>query len=132
MARHDAGAFHGHCEAHPATAGEGTTIACSSGVGGGSHVYSAVNLRPLVENFPEGHASGVSDAAMSPHYDAVLERRGAVTPRADHRIPNPSSVRFRESLQRTLRLKHSTAGWPARGAQGSLQPGRNRRLRRMT
>ncbi len=77
--------------------GDGATIACSSGVGGGSHVYSAVNIRPLAENFWEGHASGVSDASMSAHYEAVLTRMGSVTPMADHRIPNSSSVRFKNT-----------------------------------
>jgi len=75
---------------------KGTTIACSSGVGGGSHVYSAVNIRPLAENYWEGHAEGISDAGMSRHYNAVLERMGSVTPMADHRIPNTSVVRFKD------------------------------------
>ena len=70
-------------------------IACSSGVGGGSHVYSAINIRPLAENYWEGHADGISDAVMSPHYDAVLERMDSTTPMADHRIPNTSVARFR-------------------------------------
>ncbi len=73
---------------------DGATIACSSGVGGGSHVYSATTIRPLVDDYWEGHAEGVSDAVMSPHYDAVLERMGSITPMADHRIPNTSRVRF--------------------------------------
>lgn len=75
----------------------GVTIACSSGVGGGSHVYSAINIRPLAENYWEGHADGISDAAMSRHYDSVLERMGSVTPMADHRIPNTSVVRFKDT-----------------------------------
>lgn len=73
----------------------GVTIACSSGVGGGSHVYSAINIRPMAENYWEGHADGISDAVMSPHYDAVLERMDSTTPMADHRIPNTSVARFR-------------------------------------
>ncbi|MBI4693831.1 MAG: GMC family oxidoreductase [Gammaproteobacteria bacterium] len=77
--------------------GKGATIACSSGVGGGSHVYSAVNIRPLAPNFWEGHAPGISDGAMSEHYDAVLERMGSTTPMADHRIPNTSAVRWKGS-----------------------------------
>jgi len=76
---------------------KGCTIACSSGVGGGSHVYSAINIRPLVDNYWDGHADGVSDAVMDRHYKAVLERMGSVTPMADHRIPNTSVVRFKDS-----------------------------------
>lgn len=74
--------------------GRGCTVACSSSVGGGSHVYSAVNIRPLAPNFWEGHAQDLSDAAMSEHYDAVLKRMDSTTPMADHRIPNTSPVRF--------------------------------------
>ena len=76
--------------------GSGCTIACSSGVGGGSHVYSAINIRPLAPNYWEGHAAGVSDAIMSAHYDAVLDRMDSTTPMADHRIPNTTPVRFRK------------------------------------
>lgn len=75
--------------------GQGVTVVCSSSVGGGSHVYSAANLRPLVDAYWEGHAPAISDARMAPHYDAVLERMGSVTPMADHRIPNTAAVRFK-------------------------------------
>jgi len=76
---------------------KGTHIACSSGVGGGSHVYSAVNVRPLVDDYWEGHNEAISDLIMSRHYDAVLERMGSVTPLADHCIPNTSAERYRDS-----------------------------------
>lgn len=74
---------------------KGVTVACSSGVGGGSHVYSAVNVRPLAERYWEGHHAAISDAVMSPHYDAVLARMDSTTPMADHRIPNTSAARFK-------------------------------------
>jgi len=76
---------------------KGCSIACSSGVGGGSHVYSAINVKPLAENYWEGHTDDISDASMSRHYTAVLNRMGSVTPMADHRIPNTSVVRFKNS-----------------------------------
>lgn len=76
---------------------KGVTIACSSNVGGGSHVYSAVNVRPLADKYWEGHHEAISDAVMSPHYDAVLERMGSTTPMADHRIPNTSAARFKDN-----------------------------------
>lgn len=76
---------------------KGCSIACSSGVGGGSHVYSAINVKPLAENYWEGHTDDISDASMSRHYTAVLNRMGSVTPMADHRIPNTSVVRFKDS-----------------------------------
>ena len=76
--------------------GDGATIACSAGVGGGSHVYSAVNIRPMAANFWDGHAPGISNDSMASHYDAVLTRMDSTTPMADHRIPNTSVVRFKE------------------------------------
>jgi len=76
---------------------KGTNIVCSSGVGGGSHVYSAVNVRPLVDDYWDGHHEAISNKSMSRHYDEVLERMGSVTPLADHCIPNTSSERFRDS-----------------------------------
>jgi|AZIJ01.1.fsa_nt_gi cholesterol oxidase len=77
--------------------GDGSHIACSSSVGGGSHVYSASHVRPLVDHYWEGHNPAISDAVMSPHYDAVLERMASVTPTADLGIPNTSAARFRDS-----------------------------------
>lgn len=77
--------------------GRGVNVVCSSGVGGGSHVYSGVNVRPLVADYWTGHARGLSDEAMEPHYRAVLDRLGSVTPMADHRIPNTSFERFKDS-----------------------------------
>ncbi len=77
--------------------GRGVGILCSSGVGGGSHVYSAVTVRPLVEGYWDGHVDGLTAASMEPHYRAVLERLEAVTPTAAHRIPNLTAVRFRDS-----------------------------------
>lgn len=77
--------------------GDGTRIACSSAVGGGSHVYSASHVRPLVERYWEGHHPDISDALMAPYYDAVLARLGSVTPTADLGIPNTSAARFRDS-----------------------------------
>lgn len=77
--------------------GAGVNVLCSSGVGGGSHVYSAVNIRPLVADYWEGHDATLSNAVMEPHYQAVLARMESVTPMADHRIPNTSTARFRQS-----------------------------------
>lgn len=64
------------------------TVVCSSGVGGGSHVYSAMNTRPTVANYWDNRADGINDAGMAPHYDAVLARMGARAPRAGDNIPN--------------------------------------------
>lgn len=85
--------------------GSGTRVVCSSGVGGGSHVYSASHVRPLVAHYWEGHHPDISDALMAPHYDAVLERMGSVTPTPELGIPNTSAARFRDS-------EHLEAGKP--------------------
>ncbi|HCO59073.1 MAG TPA: GMC family oxidoreductase [Porticoccaceae bacterium] len=77
--------------------GSGTRIVCSSGVGGGSHVYSASHVRPLVENYWQGHNPDISDAVMAHHYDSVLARLGSVTPTAELGIPNTSAARFKNS-----------------------------------
>lgn len=69
-------------------------VVCSSNVGGGSHIYSASHCRPLVADYWEGHADGLSTAMMEPHYEAVLARMGSVTPTAAHRIPNTMGARF--------------------------------------
>ena len=77
--------------------GDGVNILCSSSVGGGSHVYSAINIRPVVDGYWDGHHTHISNAVMEPHYRAVLERMGSMTPMADHAIPNTAAARFRDS-----------------------------------
>lgn len=54
------------------------SLVCSSGVGGGSHVYSAMNVRPAVEAFWNGHHDGVDDSAMEPHYRWILSQMGSI------------------------------------------------------
>ena len=77
--------------------GDGVNVLCSSNVGGGSHIYSAVNIRPVVDAYWDGHHPGISTQTMERHYQAVLERMGSVTPMADHAIPNTAFQRFRDS-----------------------------------
>lgn len=77
--------------------GENVNVLCSSNVGGGSHVYSAINIRPVVADYWEGHAPGISNAQMEAHYRDVLERLGSTTPMADHAIPNTAYARFNDS-----------------------------------
>ncbi|MGB1220399.1 MAG: GMC oxidoreductase [Alcanivoracaceae bacterium] len=65
------------------------SLVCSSGVGGGSHVYSAMNVRPAVAGFWGGHHEAVDDAVMEPHYRWILSQMGS-RPVADMdtRVPN--------------------------------------------
>lgn len=68
-------------------AGEGIRALCSSGVGGGSHVYAGLHARPLRADYWDEVADGLSRAQMEPHYRAVLalldsrapDGRGAAT-----------------------------------------------------
>lgn len=64
------------------------SVLCSSGVGGGSHVYTAMNTRPAVENYWDNRADGVSDASMTMHYDHAISRMLARAPRHGEGIPN--------------------------------------------
>lgn len=76
---------------------EGVRIACSSGVGGGSHVWSGATVRPLVPGYWEDHAPGISNDAMERHYLQAIDVLEAVRPTPEHRIPNLAAVRFRDS-----------------------------------
>jgi cholesterol oxidase len=77
--------------------GDKVNVLCSSSVGGGSHVYSGINIRPVVPGYWDGHDPAISTEQMEAHYRAVLERMGSATPMADHAIPNTSTARFRDS-----------------------------------
>lgn len=74
--------------------GDGISVICSSNVGGGSQIYSAVHCKPAMPDFWDGHAEGVSTAEMEPHYQAVLARFGSVVPTPDHRLPNTTYARY--------------------------------------
>jgi cholesterol oxidase len=64
------------------------SLVCSSGVGGGSHVYSAMNVRPA-DNYWNGHHEAITGAGMAAHYDWILQRMGSRTLAEAHAIvPN--------------------------------------------
>lgn len=66
----------------------GMEVVCSSGVGGGSHVYSALHRRPARPDYWNGHCEGLDEAAMAPHYAAFLERVGSARPGPDNMPPH--------------------------------------------
>lgn len=72
----------------------GIEVICASGVGGGSHVYSAVHRRPLRDDYWDGHVDGLSEATMAGHADAFLARIGSTAPGAANRPPNSALERF--------------------------------------
>lgn len=74
--------------------GQGVTVAASSNVGGGSHVYSAAHARPPDPGYWNGHAEGLSAAEIEPRYEAMLARFGSVVPTAEHGLPNTTAERF--------------------------------------
>ncbi|MDI1302453.1 MAG: GMC oxidoreductase [bacterium] len=70
------------------------SVVASSGVGGGSHVYSAMNTRPAAEHYWDQRADGISDKTMAPYYGQALARMGARAPRHGEGIPNFTGDRF--------------------------------------
>ena len=74
----------------------GLNVVSSSSVGGGSHVYAGLNVRPPVAGYWDGIADGLSDPVMDPHYDRVLARLGSRAPMADDQLPSTLASRFGE------------------------------------
>ncbi len=77
--------------------GNGVKTLGSSGVGGGSHVWSALVARPDDAEYWNDRAAGVSEALMAPHYTQVAEELGAVHPLHAETLPNHTSHAWRDS-----------------------------------
>ncbi|MGV0878913.1 GMC oxidoreductase [Martelella sp. FLE1502] len=69
----------------------GMEIVCSSGVGGGSHVYSALHRRPAPPDFWDGHCDDLNETTMAPHYAAFLARVGSGRAGPDNIPPHTSA-----------------------------------------
>ncbi|HAC35585.1 MAG TPA: GMC family oxidoreductase [Gammaproteobacteria bacterium] len=74
--------------------GRGLNTICSSSVGGGSHVYSAVLRKPADEAYWDGRAEGLDASQMERHYQRVIERLQLVEPNADMKIPHTAAERM--------------------------------------
>ncbi|MEQ8233635.1 MAG: GMC oxidoreductase [Gammaproteobacteria bacterium] len=72
----------------------GLHVVCSSGVGGGSHVYAGLNVRPPDPHWWDSLGPGLSEHALAPHYARVLEQLGSRQPLADDQLPNTLAARF--------------------------------------
>lgn len=72
-------------------------VVCSSSVGGGSHVYSAVHARPPNLNYWDDVAPGLSEDIMKPHYTAFLNRMGSATMTPERLPPSHVTKRFADS-----------------------------------
>lgn len=64
------------------------SIVCSSGIGGGSHVYSGLNVRPAVDNYWEQHLGKKVATQVEKYYDWMIGMMGATPPTADNNLPN--------------------------------------------
>ena len=73
------------------------SVLCASGVGGGSHVYTALNDRPRIEGYWDGHHPEVSSEDMEVHYERVMAEMGGRPPRLEDAIPNMTAQRYGES-----------------------------------
>lgn len=66
----------------------GLDVLCTSGVGGGSHAYTAMLTKPESPSYWHGHHPDLTPRAIEQHYDEVLEDMGAVPWSADTEAPN--------------------------------------------
>jgi cholesterol oxidase len=68
----------------------GLDVLCTSGVGGGSHAYTAMLTRPASQSYWQGHHPDLLPRAVEQHYGQFLEDMGAVPWAED--TPAPNSV----------------------------------------
>ncbi len=73
---------------------KGMEVVCASGVGGGSHVYSAVHRRPLRDDYWNGHCDDLDESSMSAFYQAFISRVGSQKPGAANRPPHTAAEIF--------------------------------------
>lgn len=76
---------------------KGLNVVCSSNVGGGSHVYAGLNMRPPDPDYWDGITAGLSAREMDKSYDRVLGRMGSRNPMADDQLPNTLEERFADN-----------------------------------
>lgn len=69
----------------------GIEVICSSSVGGGSHVYSAVHQRPARADYWDGHCDDLDEGTMSRHYENFLATIGAVQPALHRKAPHTAA-----------------------------------------
>ena len=72
---------------------KGIEVICSSGVGGGSNVYSALHMRPRADYW-DGHCEDLNEASMDAHYESFLTRVASSMPEAENAPPHGSSARY--------------------------------------
>ena len=73
---------------------KGLEVMCSSGVGGGSHVYSAVHRRPALKDYWNGYYDDLSEETMAEHNAAFLARMGSTAPGPHNQPPHNAANRY--------------------------------------
>lgn len=101
------------------------TSVCSSGVGGGSHVYTAMNVRAAEKNFWDGHVEGISAKSMEPHYQWMIEKMGARSPTLKDNLPNSTESRYQVSELFSVDAKIEQPAMSAAMDSISTQQGNN-------
>ena len=72
-------------------------VACTSQVGGSSHVYGALHKRPQDPAFWDGHHDKISAAQMEGYYQSVLAELGSAPVSVDAGGPNLFAKRFADN-----------------------------------
>ena len=67
--------------------GQGVKAVCTSGVGGGSHIWAAMLERPP-EGFWNDRAAGLDDGVLASHYNRVGKELQGTQPADARRVPN--------------------------------------------
>lgn len=98
---------------------KGIWMLCSSGVGGGSHVYGGLHARPLRADYWDGHCEEINATEMEVYYKAVMARFGSTTPTEKDQIPNTVAQVFAD----TPELVKSKRVNPACGLLMPKEPG---------
>lgn len=100
------------------------TLICTSGVGGGSHAYSAMNTRPDRPDYWTSVLGKTAGERIDSHYDWMMQVMGANVPTAAEQIPNFTGAQFADSPHF---VADETVTQPAMGMlhDDSLQPFQN-------
>ena len=76
---------------------KGMEVICSSGVGGGSHVYSAVHRRPAALDYWDGRVADLGESTMDVHYRNFMTRMGSTKPGPHNRPPHTAAEVYAEA-----------------------------------
>lgn len=75
---------------------KGVSVVCSSGVGGGSHIYTALNEKPRIPGYWDGHHEAVSDTSLEGHYARVMDEMAGTRLGENDALPNSPDQIWRD------------------------------------